>query len=111
MENVNTIQVEVAYALPQEQEVLPIEVKQGTTLIEAIHQSGILEDFPDIDLAQSKVGIFGKIKKPETVLREGDRVEIYRKLIADPKQVRKERAAKGKQMRKGSGTIKTKTVN
>ena len=108
MENAETISVEIAYALPEQQEIIAIDVAVGTDIQSAIEQSGILKDFPDIDLATQKVGIFSKLKKPDTVLRAGDRVEIYRKLIADPKQVRKERAAQGKKMRKGSGTIKQK---
>jgi len=97
------LHVEVAYALPQEQVILPLEVEPGSTLEQAVQRSGILEQFPEIDLASSKVGIFGKISKPDTVLRDKDRVEIYRPLIADPKQVRKQRAAEGKRMRKGGG--------
>ncbi len=103
------INVEVAYALPDVQKIIPLQVSEGIELIEAIKQSGILEEFPEIDIENSKVGIFGKLKKANTALREGDRVEIYRKLIADPKQVRKERAEQGKKMRKGSGTVKKKT--
>ena len=110
MENDKIINIEVAYALPDEQRIIPLEVNEGIELIDAVKQSGILDEFPDIDIEQSKVGIFGKLKKANTALREGDRVEIYRKLIADPKQVRKERAEQGKQTRKGSGTVKTKSA-
>jgi len=91
--------IEVAYALATKQTLLVLEVEQGTTLKQAITVSGILETYPQIDLSKDKTGIFGKIAKLETVLREKDRVEIYRPLIADPKQVRKERAAQGKKMR------------
>ncbi|NOY63335.1 MAG: RnfH family protein [Gammaproteobacteria bacterium] len=101
MEDVKKIQVEVAYAVPQKQRIIALEVTEGTTLEEAIQQSGILEAFPDIDLSQSKAGIFGKLHKMKDPLRAGDRVEIYRPLIADPKAVRKERAAQGKKMKKG----------
>ncbi len=110
MENDKLINIEVAYALPDIQRIIPMQVAEGTELLEAVKQSAILDEFPEIDIETAKVGIFGKLKKANTALREGDRVEIYRKLIADPKQVRKERAAKGKQMRKGSGTVKTKTA-
>lgn len=96
-----TIVVEVAYAEPETQAVIPLTVDEGTTLEQAIHQSGVLEMFPGIDLAVNRVGVFGKLAKPAQVLRERDRVEIYRKLIADPKAVRKQRAAEGKKMRKG----------
>lgn len=91
--------VEVAYALKEKQTLLSIEVKDGTTIKQAIDISGILEIYPNIDLTKDKVGIFSKFAKLDTVLREKDRVEIYRSLIADPKQVRKERAAEGKKMR------------
>ena len=91
--------VEVAYALPDKQSLISLEVKEGTTLIEAIEASGILETYGQIDLTRNKVGIFSKFATLDTVLREKDRVEIYRPLIADPKKVRKERAAKGKAMR------------
>jgi len=91
--------VEVAYALPDKQSIISLEVEEGTTLKEAIEASGILETYSQIDLTRDKVGIFSKFAKLDTVLREKDRVEIYRPLIADPKKVRKERAAKGKVMR------------
>ena len=97
------ITVEVAYAKPEVQVIKTLAVNRGTTVQEAIDQSGILLDFPEIDLAATKVGIFSKITKLDTVLREKDRVEIYRPLIADPKEVRKQRAAQGKKMRKGGG--------
>jgi putative ubiquitin-RnfH superfamily antitoxin RatB of RatAB toxin-antitoxin module len=95
------IRVEVAYAKPELQVIIPLDVAEGITLEEAIEQSGILRQFPEIDLNQNKVGIFGKISKKDQVLREHDRVEIYRPLIADPKEVRKQRAKEGKAMKKG----------
>ena len=91
--------VEVAYALPDKQSLVSLEVEKGTTLEEAIEASGILDSFEQIDLTKDRVGIFSKFATLDTVLREKDRVEIYRPLIADPKKVRKERAAKGKAMR------------
>lgn len=94
MPDQKTITVEVAYALPDKQTVVSVQVKPGTTLLEAIKLSGILEQHPEIDLANTKVGIFSKISPPETVLREKDRVEIYRPLIADPKESRRRRAEK-----------------
>ena len=100
------ILVEVAYAKPDVQVIIPLKVKPGTTVEEAIQQSGILQDFPEIDLNKNKVGIFSKITRKDTALREKDRVEIYRPLIADPKQVRKQRAAEGKAMKKGGGKLK-----
>ena len=97
------IQVEVAYAEPATQVIIPLTVDEGTTAEQAIRLSGVLEEFPSIDLEVNKVGVFGKLGKRDQVLRDKDRVEIYRKLIADPKEVRKLRAAQGKQMRKGGG--------
>lgn len=93
--------VEVAYALPDKQTILALEVEEGTTLKQAIERSGILTQYPQINLKKDRTGIFGKIAKLDTKLREKDRVEIYRPLIADPKQVRKERAEQGKTMRSG----------
>ena len=91
--------VEVAYALPDKQSLVILEVEEGTTIKEAIEASGILDTYNQIDLTIDKVGIFSKLASLDTVLREKDRVEIYRPLIADPKKVRKERAADGKAMR------------
>ena len=99
----NEIMVEVAYALPAEQLIIPVRVPAGATAEDAIKLSGIMQKFPEIDLVSNKFGIFGKLTKPDTVLRELDRVEIYRPLIADPKEVRKQRAAEGKVMKKGGG--------
>ena len=103
MENVDTIPVEVAYALPEKQVILALEVAPGATIAEIIRVSGILEQFPEIDLEKNKVGVFGKLGKLTDTLHAGDRVEIYRPLIADPKEVRKQRAAQGKIMKKGAG--------
>lgn len=91
--------VEVAYALADEQTLLPLEVVDNTSIKQAISQSGMLERYPQINLKTNKVGIFGKIATLETLLQEKDRVEIYRTLIADPKEVRKQRAIQGKKMR------------
>jgi putative ubiquitin-RnfH superfamily antitoxin RatB of RatAB toxin-antitoxin module len=102
MASADSIPVEVAYALPERQLVLKLEMAPDATLEQAIHASGILEKFPEIDLASNKVGVFGKLAKLNDRLRAGDRVEIYRPLIADPKEVRKKRAAQGKVMKKGA---------
>lgn len=88
------MKIEVAYALPDEQIIVPLQVEPGTTLQQAIELSGLQKKFPEIDLTINKVGVFGKICKPDTPLREQDRVEIYRKLIADPKESRRKRAEK-----------------
>ena len=105
MESADLISIEVAYAQPDEQLILKLDVAPDTTLQQAIEQSGILERFPEIDPGKLKAGIFGKLKKLTEILQQGDRVEIYRPLIADPKQVRKERAAAGKRMKKGGGSL------
>lgn len=89
------IKVEVAYATPQQQLIIPFFVPPGTTVEAAVLQSGILDKFPEIDFAESKVGVFGKAVKKTDKLHEGDRVEIYRKLIADAKESRRRRAEKG----------------
>jgi putative ubiquitin-RnfH superfamily antitoxin RatB of RatAB toxin-antitoxin module len=95
------IKIEVVYARPDQQKIVELRVPPGTTVLEAIAQSRITEHFPEIDLTQSKIGIFGKLTKLDTVLRDRDRVEIYRPLIADPKEVRRKRAEEGKAMKKG----------
>ncbi|WP_019898810.1 RnfH family protein [Methylotenera mobilis] len=105
MNTPNEVTVEVAYALADEQLIIPIKVEDGTTAEEAIIASGIMTKFPEIDLSINKVGIFGKLTKLDTKLRHLDRVEIYRTLIADPKEVRKQRAADGKIMKKGGGDL------
>jgi hypothetical protein len=86
------MKVEVVYALPDKQSLLSLEVPAGTTVEQAIRQSGILSMYPDIDLANNKVGIFSKPTTLDTELREFDRVEIYRPLIADPKEIRRRKA-------------------
>lgn len=94
MADVKLIQVEVAYARPDQQAIIPVAVPEGTTLEQAIGLARIQERFPEIDLGTARVGIFGKLSPPATVLRAGDRVEIYRPLTADPKRVRQQRAAR-----------------
>ena len=97
--------VEIAYALPNEQLIVPIKASEGITAEQAIRASGILQKFPEIDLSINKIGVFGKLCKLDAPLRHLDRVEIYRPLIADPKEVRKQRAADGKVMKKGGGDL------
>lgn len=84
--------VEVCYALPDASFLVQLEVDAGTTIAEAIAASGVLARFPEIDLARNKLGLFGKLKPADTVLRDGDRVEIYRPLQADPMESRRRRA-------------------
>jgi len=97
------IAVEVAYALAGKQAILELEVPEGTTALEAAKRSGITEKFEGIDLDNAKLGIFSKVVSPTQVLREGDRVEVYRPLVADPKEVRKARAARAKERRAKEG--------
>lgn len=100
--NAPNLHIEVAYALPKQQVLLQLDVPPGTTVEAAIQQSGVLEKFPEIDLAQNKVGIFSKVVALDTPLRDRDRIEIYRPLIADPKEIRRQRASAGKSMKKGN---------
>ena len=97
------IQIEVVYALAGRQQLLRLSVPRGTNARDAVLRSGMEEHFPGLDLASCPLGIFGKtLPRPEErLLEEGDRVEIYRPLIADPKEVRKLRAAKAAQARAG----------
>ena len=97
------LNVEVCYALPEKQLLVPVRLPAGAILQQALEASGILEKHREIDLKKNKFGIFAKLSKLDSPLRDGDRVEIYRPLIADPKEVRKQRAAEGKVMKKGAG--------
>jgi putative ubiquitin-RnfH superfamily antitoxin RatB of RatAB toxin-antitoxin module len=99
MTNDKTIRVEVAYALPHKQALLELHVPEGTTALQAAQQSGVAEKFEGIDLENGTLGIFGQVVAPTQVLRDGDRVEVYRPLIADPKEVRKARAERAKERR------------
>jgi uncharacterized protein len=97
------INVEVLYALPAQQPLLRVQLAEGATVEDAIRASGVLDEFPEIDLASNKVGIFSKLVKLDEAVRDKDRVEIYRSLIADPKEVRRKRAEEGKATKKGGG--------
>ncbi|WP_432720574.1 RnfH family protein [Jeongeupia wiesaeckerbachi] len=99
------ISVEVVFATPDKQKLVTVRLPPGATAEAAIVQSGLLDEFAEIDLTQNKVGIFGKAIKLDAVLRDRDRVEIYRPLIADPKEVRRRRVAEGKAMKKGGGEL------
>ncbi|GGK65069.1 RnfH family protein [Amphritea balenae] len=92
------MQVEVAYALPHEQKIISLQVAEDCSIYEAVIQSRIAELFPQIDLENDPMGIFGKGVRDakNTILKPGQRVEIYRPLIADPKEARAKRAAKAK---------------
>ncbi|MBI3574891.1 MAG: RnfH family protein [Gammaproteobacteria bacterium] len=90
------LRIEVAWAAPHTQHVIRLRAPAGTTVEQAIRRSGLLERFPEIDLEKHGVGIFGELAGLDDPLRDGDRVEIYRPLLADPKTTRRERARKGK---------------
>ena len=93
------IMVEVAYALPNQQLIIPISMPPEANAEVAIRASGILDKFPEIDLKVNQIGIFSKLSKLDSPLRNLDRIEIYRLLIADPKEARKQRAADGKALK------------
>ncbi|MTC76043.1 RnfH family protein [Providencia sp. wls1919] len=94
------INIEVTYALPEKQFLLSVKVVEGTTIEDAIIASGILTLRSDIDLKKNKVGIYSRPAKLGDVVQEGDRIEIYRPLIADPKELRRKRAEKSKENNK-----------
>ena len=91
------IHIEVVYGTPTKQELLSVPVSPGTTVEQAIVESGIMELFPEIDLKKNKVGIWNRAAKLSEELHDLDRIEVYRPLIADPKEVRKRRAEKAKE--------------
>ena len=95
------ILIEISYALPDKQIIIPIKVPKEITVKDAIEKSGILKKFSDINLNENQVGIFGKLTTLDHIPRDRDRIEIYRPLIADPKEIRRKRAAEGKNMKKG----------
>ena len=94
MATVRKINVEIAYANPTSQSIIQVEIEEGRTIEQAIDRSGILLLFPEIDLMQQKVGIFSKQMKLSDIIKEGDRIEIYRPLIVDPKEARRRRVKK-----------------
>ena len=106
----DAIAVEVVYALPHAQELVSLQLPPGTTLQQAIDMSGLLQRHPEIDVATASFGIYARLARPDTVLRDRDRVEIYRPLIADPKEVRRRRAAEGKAIKKGAGGAKPRSA-
>ena len=96
MNSGDLIHIEIAYALVSEQVVLGVDVPAGSSIKQSIERSGILSRFPEIDLDSSRVGVFGKLKNLSDEVRKGDRIEIYRPLIADPKEMRRQRAKEAK---------------
>lgn len=103
MANPELIRIEVVYPLPHEQLLLDAQLPEGSTIREGILASGVLERYPELSLDTLEAGVFGKLAKLDQQLSPRDRIEIYRPLIADPKAVRKQRAAEGKVMKKGGG--------
>ncbi len=97
------ISIDVCYAMATKQEVVTVSLPAGSTLGDALEASGLLAKYPEIDVKKNKFGIWNKLAKVDAILRPRDRIEIYRPLIADPKEVRKQRAAEGKVMKKGAG--------
>lgn len=89
------LRVELVYARPDGQAVRVLQVPPGTTLREAIERSGLLAEFPDVSLARNRIGVFGKPRGLDEPVRAGDRIEIYRPLAADPKELRRARARRG----------------
>ncbi|WP_439107832.1 RnfH family protein [Congregibacter sp.] len=100
MSETATISIEVVYALPDRQKIVQLTVPEGTNALAAAQQSGLEQEFDDLTInEESHLGVFGNRAAHTQVLRDGDRVEIYRPLLADPKEVRKERAARAKARR------------
>ncbi len=90
------IQIEVVYALPMRQTALTLKINAGSSVEDAIRESGILARHPEIDLTVNKVGLFGRTVALSTRLERSTRIEIYRPLLADPKEIRRQRAEKAK---------------
>ena len=101
----NKTLIEVAYATPAKQLILECRVEAGTSARDAVAISGINQHFPEIDLEHCELGVFGKVIPADYELQDGDRIEIYRPLIADPKEIRRQRAAQGLKMKKGGGAL------
>ena len=97
--------IEVAYATPAKQLIIECKIDSGISMRDAVKRSGIDRHFPDIDLENCELGVFGKVMTNDYVLTDGDRIEIYRPLIADPKEIRRQRAAQGLKMKKGGAGI------
>jgi len=95
--------IEVAYATPFKQKIVECEIEPGTPLRDAVKSSSILQHFPEIEIDTCDLGVFGKVVAAQYALTDGDRIEIYRPLIADPKEIRRQRAEMGLKTKKGGG--------
>ena len=89
-----TITIEIVYALPDQQQLLTLTIASGSTIAAAIAASSLLKRFPDVQITEHNIGVFGQRCRLDTVLHDGDRIEIYRPLVADPKQARRQRASR-----------------
>ncbi|MFM8501215.1 MAG: RnfH family protein [Fluviibacter sp.] len=102
------MKIEVCYALADRQELITLDLPEGSTALQAVEASGLLQKYPEIEPGGlNKLGVFAKLVKADAVLRDRDRVEIYRPLIADPKEVRRQKAAEGKVMKRGAAELNT----
>ncbi len=102
------MKIEVCYALADRQELVTLDLPEGSTALQAVEASGFLQKYPEIEPGGlNKLGVFAKLVKADAVLRDRDRVEIYRPLIADPKEVRRQKAAEGKVMKRGAAELNT----
>lgn len=95
-QDIKMLQVEVVYALPHEQKIFSLAVRENTNVEDIIKQSGVLEAYPEIDLKENKVGIYSRNVKLDSLVQDKDRIEIYRPLLADPKEIRRKRAEQAK---------------
>lgn len=86
------VTIEVVYGTPLKQTLLEVAVDEGATVAQAVEESGILQQYPEIDIDTAKLGIWNKVVRSSSTVKQGDRIEIYRPLVADPKEVRKRRA-------------------
>ena len=102
------MKIEVCYALADRQELITLDLPEGSTALQAVEASGLLQKHPEIEPGGlNKLGVFAKLVKADAVLRDRDRIEIYRPLIADPKEVRRQKAAEGKVMKRGAAELNT----
>lgn len=92
------LRIEVVFTLPSRQELVSLEMAEGATVAQAIEKSGIAEKFPEQDLSGCAVGVWGQVVERGRRLQDGDRVELYRRLLMDPQEARRELAAKGRSM-------------